>query len=90
MDKKFNFCFKKNLTNKITIDEMFVFINNLKLEHGYILNGWHSDVARPIIIEFSNNTKLEILNNIHGYYLQVKTNDKDTFDLLWDFFKILK
>lgn len=89
-NKDLTFYFKKRLANEITHDEMFTLISNIKSKYNYVLTRWSWDISKPMIIELNSNISIIIIKNVDGNFLEVQTENKEHFDILWQFFTILK
>lgn len=80
------FYFEKQLSNNVSIDEMFVVIHAIKQTFNFKIQSLSSDVSKKIIIIFENEVKITIRDICNKEYLIVETNSKVDFDNLWDFF----
>lgn len=80
------FYFEKQLSNNVSIDEMFVVIHSIKQTFNFKIQSLSSDVSKKIIIIFENEVKITIRDICNKEYLIVETNSKVDFDNLWDFF----
>lgn len=83
------FRFDKQLTNKVSIDEMFMVIHSIKTTFNFTIKELSHDVSKKIVVIFDNDVKITIKNVWDKEHLIVETSSKEHFDKLWEFFQIL-
>lgn len=91
METTNKFRFDKQLTNKISIDEMFMVIHSIKTTFNFTIKELSNDVSKKIVVVFENDVKITIKTiwNVEHLHLIVETSLKEHFDKLWDFFQTL-